>query len=135
MQKENPFWNSVRQIKIRCAKYKNAKRIHNSLMQYRMRLIFGEFLDLVKGHPCAKGKSNGEFRSVKNGIGNVPKIKIRQKSTKEWFDRAALWRLYVYFISLTSMQKENPVPNSIRPKKFRCAKYKNAKRGLNSIMQ
>ena len=95
-----------------------------------MRLIFGEFLDLVKGHPCAKGKSNGEFRSVKNGIGNVPKIKIRQKSTKEWFDRAALWRLYVYFVSSTSMQKENPVANSIRRKKKSVAQNTKMRNGF-----
>ena len=41
MQKENPFWNSVRQIKIRCAKYKFAERSHNFLMQLPMQLIFG----------------------------------------------------------------------------------------------
>ena len=48
MQKENPFWNSIRQIKIRCAKYKIAERSHNFLMQLPMQLIFGVSWDLNK---------------------------------------------------------------------------------------
>ena len=40
MQKKNPVANSVRQIKIRCAKYKFAERVHNFLMQLFMQLIF-----------------------------------------------------------------------------------------------
>ena len=64
MQKENPFWNSVRQIKIRCAKYKFAERSHNFLMELPMQLIFGDLWDLDKLHTCAKGKSILEFRSV-----------------------------------------------------------------------
>ena len=40
MQKENPFRNSVRKIKICCAKYKFAERSHNFLMQLPMQLIF-----------------------------------------------------------------------------------------------
>ena len=39
MQKENPFSNSIRQIKIRYAKYKIAERSHNFLMQLPMQLI------------------------------------------------------------------------------------------------
>ena len=86
MQKEHPVANSVRQIKIRCAKL--------------------------------------EFHYVSKGIRKMQKIKREQKSTKKWFDRAALWRVYVYFISSTYMQKENPVANSVRQIKIRCAKYK-----------
>ena len=29
----------------------------------------------------------------------MQKIKTEQKNTKEWFDRAALWRVYVNLIS------------------------------------
>ena len=47
----------------------------------------------------------------------MQKIATQQKSTKKWFDRAALWRVYVYLISSTSMEKDNPVPNSVRPTK------------------
>ena len=67
MQKENPFWNSVRQIKIRCAKYKFAERSHNFLMQLPMQLIFGVSWDLDKLQICAKGKSILEFHSVCKG--------------------------------------------------------------------
>ena len=42
MQKENPVANSVRQIEIRCAKYKFATRSHNFLIQLLMQLIFGD---------------------------------------------------------------------------------------------
>ena len=42
MQKENPVANSVRQIKIRCAKYKFAERRHNFLIQLLMQLNFGD---------------------------------------------------------------------------------------------
>ena len=58
-----------------------------------------------------------------------------KKSTKKWFDRAALWRVYVYLISSTSMQKENPFWNSVRQIKIRCAKYKFAERSHNFLMQ
>ena len=61
----------------------------------------------------------------------MQKIATEQKSTKKWFDRAALWRVYVYLISSTSMQKENPVANSGRPIKIRCAKYKFVERTNN----
>ena len=54
MQKENPFWNSIRQIKIRCAKYKIAERSHNFLMQLPMQLIFGVSWDLNKLQISAK---------------------------------------------------------------------------------
>ena len=64
MQKENPFWNSIRQIKIRCAKYKIAERSHNFLMQLPMQLIFGVSWNLDKLQICAKGKSILEFHSV-----------------------------------------------------------------------
>ena len=42
MQNENPVANSVRQIKIRCAKYKFAERSYNFFMQLLMQLIFGD---------------------------------------------------------------------------------------------
>ena len=135
MQKENPFWNSVRQIKIRCAKYKFAERSHNFLMQLPMQLIFGDHWDLDKLQTCAKGKSILEFRSVSKEIQKIQKIKTEQKSTKKWFDWAALWRVYVHLISSTSMQKENPVANSVRQIKIRCAKYKFAERSHNFLMQ
>ena len=67
MQKENPFWNSVRQIEIRCAKYKFAERSHNFLMQLPMQLIFGVRWDVDKLQICAKGKSILEFHSVWKG--------------------------------------------------------------------
>ena len=64
MQKENPFWNSVRQIKIRCAKYEFAEWSHNFLMQLPMQLIFGVRWDLDKLQMYAKEKSILEFHSV-----------------------------------------------------------------------
>ena len=64
MQKENPVANSIRQIKIRCAKYIFAERSHNFLMQLPMQLIFGDRWDLDKQQICAKGKSILKFRSV-----------------------------------------------------------------------
>ena len=63
------------------------------------------------------------------------KIATQQKSTKTWFDRVAHWRVYVYFISSTSMEKENPVANSGRPINIRCTKYKFAERSHNFLMQ
>ena len=65
----------------------------------------------------------------------MQKISTEQKSTTKWFDQDALWRVYVYLISSTSMQKENPVSNSGRPIKIRCAKYKFAERTHNFLMQ
>ena len=64
MQKEHWFWNSVRQIKIRCAKYKFAEQSHNFLVKVPMQLIFGVCWDLDKLQTCAKGKSILEFHSV-----------------------------------------------------------------------
>ena len=64
MQKENPFWNSVRQIKIRCAKYKFAERSHNFLMQLPMQLKFSDRWDLDKLQICATVKPILVFRSV-----------------------------------------------------------------------
>ena len=49
------------------------------------------------------------------------------------FDRAALWRVYLYLINSTSMQKENSFWNSVRQIKIRCAKYKFAERGHNFL--
>ena len=65
----------------------------------------------------------------------MQKIATEQKSTKKWFDRAPLWRVCVYLISSTSIQKENPVANSGRPIKIRCAKYKFVERTNNFLMQ
>ena len=121
MQKENSVANSVRQIKIRCAKYKFAERSHNFLMQLFMQLMVGQFWDLDKLQTCVKGKSISEFRSVSMDIRKIHKIATEQKSTQKRFDWAALWRVYVYLISSTSMQKENPVANSVRQIKIRCA--------------
>ena len=64
MQKENPFSNSVRQIKIHCAKYKFAERSHTFLIKLPMQLIYGVRWDLDKLQTCAKGKSILEFHSV-----------------------------------------------------------------------
>ena len=122
MKNENPVANSVRQIKIRCAKYKFAERSHNFLMQLPMHLIFGDLWDLDNLQIFAKGKSILEFRSLWKEIQKMQKIKTEQKSTKNWFDRATLWSVYVYLISSTSMQKENPVANSVRQMKIWCAK-------------
>ena len=135
MQKENPLANSVRQIKIRCAKYKFAERNHNFLMQLPMQLIFGDLSDLGKLQICAKGKSILEFHSVWKEIQKMQKIKTEQKSTKKWFDRVALWRVYVYFISSTSMQKENPFWNSVRQIKIHCVKYKFVERSHNFLLR
>ena len=135
MQKENPVANSVRQIKILCAKYKFAVRSHNFLIQLPMQLIFGDLWDLDKLLSFAKGKSILDFRSESKEIRKMQKIATEQNSTKKWFDRAALWRVHVYLISSTSMQKENPVANSVRQIKIRCAKYKFAERSHNFLMQ
>ena len=135
MQKEIPVANSVRQIKIRCAKYNFAERRHNFLMQLPMQLIFGDRWDLDKLQTCAKGKSILEFRFVWKEIQKNAKLKQSKKVPKNWFDRAALWRVYLYLISSTSMQKENPVANSVRQIKIRCAKYKFAERSHNFLMQ
>ena len=135
MQKENPVANSVHPIKIRCAKYKFAERSHNFLMQLPMQLIFSDHSDLEKLQTCAKEKSILDFSSVSKDIRKMQKGATEQKSTKKWFDRAALWRVYVYLISSTSMQKENPVANSVRPEKIRSAKYKLAERSHNFLMQ
>ena len=71
-----------------------------------MQLMVGDLWDLDKLEICAKGKSIWELRSVSMGIRKMQKIATEQKSTKKWFDPAALWRVYVYLISSTSMQKE-----------------------------
>ena len=64
MQNENPVANSIRQIKIRCAKYKFEERSHNFLMQLLMQLMVGDLWDLDELKICAKGKSISEFRSM-----------------------------------------------------------------------
>ena len=70
-------------------------------MQLPMQLIFGDLWDLDKLQACVKGKSIFEFRSVSKEIQKMQKkIATEQKSTKKWFDRAALWRVYVYLIRL-----------------------------------
>ena len=138
MQNENPVANSVRQIKIRWAKCKFAERSNNLSMQLPMQLIFGDRWDLDKLQICAKGKSILKFHSMWR---EIQKIKTEQKSTKKKkkkkkrFDRAALWRVYVYLISSTSIQKENPFWNSVRQIKSRCPKYKFAERSHNFLMQ
>ena len=75
MQKENPFWNSVRQIKIGCGKYKFVERSHNFLMELIMELIFGVHWDLDKLQFCAKGKSILEFHTVWKKIQKSKKSK------------------------------------------------------------
>ena len=70
-----------------------------------------------------------------NDIQKMQKIATQQKSTQKWFDRAALFRVYGYLICSTSMEKENPVANSILPIKIRCLKYKFAERSHNFLMQ
>ena len=75
MQKKNQFWNSVRQIKIRCAKYKFAERSQNFLMELPMQLIFGVRWDSDKLQTCAKGKSILEFHSMWKEIQKIQKIK------------------------------------------------------------
>ena len=101
-----------------------AERIHNFLMQLPMQLIFGGLWDLDNLQIGAKGKSILEFPSVWKEIQKMQKIKTQQKSTKNWFDWATLWSVYVYLISSTSMQKENPFWKSVRQIKIWCAKYK-----------
>ena len=64
-----------------------------------------------------------------------PKNQNKAKKYQKLFDRAALWRVYVYLISSTSMQNENPFWNSVRQIKIRCAKYKFAERSHNFLMQ
>ena len=75
MQKENPFCNSVRQIKIRCAKYKFVERSHNFLMDLPMQLIFGVCETLTSIRFVPKENPFLEFRSVSNEIQKMQKIK------------------------------------------------------------
>ena len=63
------------------------------------------------------------------------KLKHSKKVPKNGLTEPALWRVYVYLISSTSIQKENPFWNSIRQIKIRCAKYKFAERSHNFLMQ
>ena len=145
--RENPFWNSVpcqrkskkckkyQQSKKVPQKYKFAERSHNFLYNYLCSLIFGDLSDLDKVQYCAKGKFVLDYRSVSKEIQKMQKIATPQNSSKKKFDRATLSRLYVYLISSTSMRKENPVANSGRPIKIRCAKYKFAERSHNFLMQ
>ena len=107
-----------------------------------MQLIFDVRWDLDKLQICAKGKSILEFHSVWKGNqknqkkkNKNKKLKQSKKVPKKWFGRAALWRVYVYLISSTSMQKENPFWNSVRQIKFRCAKYKFAERSHTFLIQ
>ena len=100
-----------------------------------MQVIFSDLQDLDKLQISAKGNSTSEFRSVSQGIRNMEKFATEQKGTKKWKVRATLRRVYVYFISSTSMQKENPVANSVRQIKICCAKYKYAERSHNFLMQ
>ena len=105
-------------------------------MELPMQLIFGVRCDLYKLQICAKGKFILEFNSVLKKIQKKSKnIKTWQKSTKKWFDRAALWRVYIYLISSTSMQMENPFRNFVGQIKIRCAKYKFAEGSHNFLME
>ena len=108
-------------------------------MQSHMQLMFGNLSDVDKLQICVKGKSILEFCFVSKGIQKVQNIETEQKSTKKWFDRAALWLVYVYLIISTSVQKQNPVANSVRQIKNRCAKNKFAERTdnflIHSLMQ
>ena len=106
MPKENPVVNSVRQMKIRCAKYKFAERSRNFLMQLPMQLIFGEFWDLDKLQTSTKGNIHFNIPFCVKGHPKDAKKCNRAKKYQKWFDRAALWRVYVYLISSTSMPKE-----------------------------
>ena len=138
MQKENPFWNSVRQIKIRCANTNLRNGVITSKCNYlcSSSLVSVETLTTFRFVP--KENPFWNSRPCKKEIQKIQKIqkfKIYQKSTKKWFDRAALWRVYVYLISSSSMQKENPFWNSVRQIKIRCAKYKFAERSHNFLMQ
>ena len=74
MQKENPFWNCIGQIKIRCAKYKIAERSHNFLMKLPMQLILSVSWDLDKLQICAKGKSIPCEKEIQK-IQKIQKIK------------------------------------------------------------
>ena len=123
MQKENPFWNSIHQIKIRCAKYKFAERSHNFLMELPMHLIFGVRWDLDKLQICAKGKSILEFFPWERKSKKSKKLKHSKKVPKNGLTEPPFGE-YVYLIRSTSMQKENPFWNSVRQIKIRCAKYK-----------
>ena len=72
---------------------------------------------------------------MSKGIRKMQKIATEQKSTEKWFDRAAIWIVYVYSFSSTSMQKENPGANSVGQIKICCAKYKFAEQSHNFLMQ
>ena len=104
-------------------------------MQSLMQLMIGDLWDLNKLQIYAKGKSILVFLSVSIGIRKMQKTATEKKSTKTWFDRAALGRVYVYLISSTSMQKETPVANSVRQIKIRCTKYNFAERSHNFLMR
>ena len=126
MQKENPFGNSVCQIKIRWF----AERSHNFLMELPIQLIFGVRWDLDKLQICAKGKPFLISIPCEKKSKKSKKLKHSKKSTKKWFDWAELWRVYVYLISSTSMQKENPFWNSTpcERKSKKCKKLKHSKK-------
>ena len=83
IQKENPFWNSIRQIKIRCAKYIIAERSHNFLMQLPMQVIFCVSWDFHKFQICAKVKSILEFYSVWKGSPKKFKKSKKLKHSKK----------------------------------------------------
>ena len=74
MQKENPFWNSVRQIKIRCAKYKFAERSHNVLMQLPMQLIFSPVKTLTSFRFVPKENPFWNSIPCEKEIQNIQKI-------------------------------------------------------------
>ena len=121
MQKENPFWNSVRQIKVRCAKYKFAERSHNFLMQYlcSSSLVTFEILTTYRFVP----KENPFWNSVpcERKSKKCRKLKQSKQAPKPGLTEPPF---EAYMISSTSMQKENPVANSVRQIKIWCAKYK-----------
>ena len=106
------------------------------LIQLPMQLIFSDLWDLFcKLQACAKGKSILEFCSVSKEIQKCKKNCNRAEKYQNMVDRATLWRVYIYLISSTSMQTENPVANSVRQIKIRCAIYKFAERSHNFLMQ
>ena len=126
-------------------KRKGTKRNETGYLRVR-------YAKMWKNHFFAMKRTSGQFLQVKGMRRRITRVfrhyyhSRRQKenilillafrnkkSTKEWFDRAALWRVYVYLISSTSMQNENPFWNFVRQIKIRCAKYKFAERSHNFL--
>ena len=104
-------------------------------MQLFMQLMVGDLLRSWRASDLCQKEIQFGIPFMSKGIQNIKKNCNRAKKYQKWYDRAVLWEVYVYLFSSTSMQKENPVVNSIRQIKLWCAKYKFAEGSHNFLMQ